>query len=109
METQKINSLEDLYKRFPAVEIDKGTFKYIQIRVKNTATEESILFVRGTTRHEYHSEIFEEFESKFSNVVKVRGLKIADPKDSSQEVKLADVIEVDCPGGGRIKHSSIII
>jgi len=104
METtgKQYENLKGLYEKFPPVEIEKGTFKYIQIKVTDSSSGDSILFVRGSARHEYHKYILEEFRSKLEQHVNVRGVTLAGNKDGT---KLIDTIQVSCPGGGRIEHS----
>jgi len=101
MEGKKITSLSDLYTNFPSVQIEEGTFKYILIKVSNPPTDESVLFLRGTKRFEYHKEIFEDFESKLRNHLEVRGITLGDSSS-----KLKETVEIKCPGGGRIEHSA---
>jgi len=100
MVSKKVNSLEDLYSEFPRVKIEEGVFKYIFIEATNTATGESLLFLRGSGNHEYHKEIFQDFVSKFENHLNVRGVTL-----SNSETKLKDIMKFKCPGGGRIEHS----
>ncbi len=99
MEGKAIDSLKDLYSSFPAVKIENGVFKYIFIRVTNPATNETVLFLRGSADFEYHAQIFEDFEAKFLNHLKVRGVKL-----TGSEHKLVDQVHLKCPGGGRIEH-----
>lgn len=104
METtgKQYENLKGLYEKFPPVQIENGVFKYIQIKVTDTASGDNVLFVRGSARHEYHKYILEEFRSKLLQHVNVRGVTLAGSGDGK---KLIDTIEVSCPGGGRIEHS----
>ena len=102
MEGKQLGSLKDLYEKFPPVQIEKGVFKYIQIKVIDSASGDSILFVRGSARHEYHKEILQDFEIKVRQHVNVRGVTIA---GEGEPRKLIETIDFKCPGGGRIEHS----
>jgi len=100
MVSKNVDTLEGLYESFPPVKIEEGIFKYIFIQATDTATGNSILFLRGSGSHEYHKDIFQDFESKFMNHLNVRGVTLG-----GSETKLKETIQLKCPGGGRIEHS----
>ncbi len=52
------------FESIPEAVIPEGTWKYIQIEVKDKVTGKERLFVRGYENHGYHADIFATFESK---------------------------------------------
>ncbi len=53
-----------MWDQIPEAVIPEGTWKYIQIVVKENASGKERMFVRGYASHEYHSNIFDTFEKK---------------------------------------------
>ncbi|CAI2384452.1 unnamed protein product [Moneuplotes crassus] len=70
---------------FETVDIDTGTFKYIQVHVEKEG-EEPVILIRGYTDCAYHADILSRFQMK--------------------EIYEKGLVEYEssCPGGGRIKH-----
>ncbi len=67
----------------PSVDIDNaGTFKYVLIKLSDTANGRSKFLVRGYTFAEYHADVYQKAKAEI----------------------LSDGVECDVAGGGRIKH-----
>lgn len=68
-----------------------GVFKYIQIYVKESLSNEAKYVVRGYLKHAYHADIYATFNCiNFIN------------KAELAELKLNNTVESECVGGGRI-------
>jgi phosphohistidine phosphatase len=77
---------EKAFKAVAEVDIDKGVFKYVQIRVyrdDGEETREEKDLVRGYTFAEYHADVYDRTEAEVTEA----GL------------------DCECLGGGRIEHS----
>ena len=73
----------------PAIIDPKGIFKYIQIIVKNTKTQETKTIVRGYASCAFHADILSLFQLQ----------ELIECKDRND-------LNCDCPGGGRIVYES---
>lgn len=103
---KSIKTLSELFQFIPCVDLDpSGTFKYIQIKasVKTKGSEDSVTFIRGYSRFEYHMEIFENFSEELKLKKELSSL-LYKPKEDEDGVQLLKVLKLKCPGGGRIKH-----
>ena len=65
--------------------LDVGTFKYIQIIMKDKKTGQEKTVVRGWSDCGYHADVLNKFQT----------LELKDYQNS---------VMTDCPGGGRIEH-----
>ena len=72
----------------PAVDIDQGKFKYVQILVKEGDKQRYL--VRGYKWASYHADVFTHCEENELRPLKKQGAKIS----------------WSCPGGGRIVHDT---
>ncbi len=60
-----MKSTTNILDRIPNVILDpNGVFKYIQIFVRNTTTNESKHVVRGYNKFKYHADNYADFVSK---------------------------------------------
>ncbi|XP_069121313.1 14 kDa phosphohistidine phosphatase-like [Argopecten irradians] len=76
-----------LLKAIPDVEIDTGKLKYILVKVHDPSPEKSREYkhiVRGSSKATYHADIYETLEDKI----------------------LAEGLDCECLGGGRIEHDA---
>jgi Janus/Ocnus family (Ocnus). len=85
------------------VEIDEGTFKYIQIQGKSKSTGEKIIFIRGYKRCPYHADVLDEFLADVKKIQSIQPILIKG-KDG-KEVEIINDVSFNSPGGGRIEHS----
>ena len=82
-----MQEFEDL---FESVKLDErgGTYKYIQIRLKEETTEKELILIRGWHTCHYHKDIFDKFKNEeYRKHPSVQNYKI----------------RADCPGGGKIQ------
>lgn len=104
-----IKKLTDIYQHLPQVKIDLASrFKYIYIAIyfkssKNTkfvysAKDDTIYFVRGTKKHNYHAEIYEEFVQEL-NKLKLN-VEVLVENEEKQVKTLKGFIKIDVYGGG---------
>lgn len=93
--------ISDLYKHLPRVQIDScGRFKYIYIavypkkQVKKTVQSDLIVFIRGTSKYEYHNDIFERF--RYS----LKELSLFIKGNNGEEFSIFENFKLDVYGGG---------
>lgn len=67
-----MNSLnKKILDTIPNCIIDQdGIFKYIQIRVKSSSTNESKYVVRGYSKYDYHAKNYADFQSIYFRLIK---------------------------------------
>ena len=88
----------EVFKAISEVELtDEGTFKYILIHVKHKKNQRLLEFVRGFNDLDYHANILSRFIKEFN----ARNIVV-----DGQVLKTETNVDVSCPGGGRVVHSS---
>ena len=97
--------ISDFYNYLPRVQIDScGKFKYIYIavypkkQVTKSLQSDLIVFIRGTSKYEYHNDIFE----KFKHTLKELNLNIKG--NNGEELSIFESFKLDVYGGGWIER-----
>lgn len=90
-----MTNLKNLLSKLPQVTLSpEGVFKYILIEV--TYKGEKLEFVRGNAGLPYHADNFDAFVKEFDT---------QKFEFDGQILRANTNITVECPGGGRVKHS----